>query len=157
MNTKCSKKILSTTAVATILLLFAFSAMCTPVSAATEAEIEQAIDDGMVWLSEQQNADGSWGASDKVARTGFAVVKFATHATMADPQEDPFDPLYEYSDEVIDGLNYIFLNAKTINIDPQHSGADDPDTNGNGIGVYFGGTYDTGIAMMAIAARILVG
>ena len=157
MNTKCSKKILSTTAVATILLLFAFSVMCTPVSAATEAEIEQAIDDGMVWLSAQQNADGSWGDWDKVARTGFAVVKFATHATMADPQEDPFDPLYEYSDEVIDGLDYIFLNAKIIDINVEH-GVDNPDTNGNGIGVYFTDecgwhqTYHTSIAMMAIAA-----
>ena len=157
MNTKCSKKILSTTAVATILLLFAFSVMCTPVSAATEVEIEQAIDNGMVWLSAQQNADGSWGSSNKVARTGFAVVKFATHATMADPQEDPFDPSYEYSDEVIDGLDYIFLNAKIININVEH-GVDDPDTNGNDMGVYFEGewgghqTYHTGVAMMAIAA-----
>jgi hypothetical protein len=151
-----SKKILPTV-FAAIIVISAFSAMCTPASAATDDEIEQAIANGMVWLSAQQNpSDGSWGDWDKVARTGFAVLKFETHATMADLPEDPFDPSYEYSDEVINGLNYIFANANTIDINVEHGGVDDPDTNGNGIGVYFtdGGhqTYQTGIAMMAIAA-----
>lgn len=141
---------LSTTIVAAIIVLFAFSAMCTSASAATDEEIEEAIANGTAWLASQQNSDGSWGDWDSVARTGFAVVKFATHATMADPAIDPFNSSYEYSDEVIGGLNYIFANANIIDIDLQPAG--DPDTNGNGTGVYFGGTYQTGIAMMAIAA-----
>jgi hypothetical protein len=153
MNKTSSKKIVSTTTVAAIIVLFAFAATCTPVSAATEEEISEAIASGMACLAELQNADGSWGSSDRVARTGFAVLKFETHAI--DHDQDPFDPLYEYSDEVITGLDYIFANAKIIDINMEHV-VDNPDTNGNGKGVYFTDdgheTYHTSIAMMAIAA-----
>ncbi|UCC32852.1 MAG: hypothetical protein JSW53_03360, partial [Candidatus Bathyarchaeota archaeon] len=123
-------------------------------SAATEEEIELAIEAGMVWLAGQQNPDGSWGDWSEVARTGFAVLKFETHAIRQ--CIDPLDPGYMYYDQVRNGLDYIFDNAWTISVGPQPAG--DPDTDGDGIGVYFVSpgdshrTYETGIAMMAIAA-----
>jgi len=152
MNKTSGKKILSTVLTA-IIVLSAFSAMCTPASAATEEEIEQAIVNGTAWLAAQQNPDGSWPGDwgwNSVATTGFAVLKLEMYAK--ELGYDPFDPEYEYSNNVVAGLNYIFANAHNINISVQPAG--DPDTNGNGIGVGIWAnhpTYETGIAMMAIA------
>ena len=135
-----------------VMLLSMFKAFTTTVTAATEAEINLAINLGMSWLATQQNVDGSWGIEAQVAKTGFAVLKFETHAVSMG--EDPLDPTYEYYDQVMSGLDYIFANASIISISPQPGG--DPDMDGDGIGVYFGAlglrTYETSIAMMAIAA-----
>jgi hypothetical protein len=119
-----------------------------------EEQIEEAIAKGLDWLASQQNADGSWGSGcDRVARTGLAVLKFETHAI-----EQGLDPLgddYEYSSQVADGLTYIMENAHEQAIDVQPAG--DPDADGDGIGTYFTDCgfhdiYNTGIAMMALAA-----
>jgi hypothetical protein len=126
-------------------------------------DICQAIEEGVAWLVRQQNADGSWGTDYPVAKTAFAVLKLETHATDPKPPDgcgyglaSPFDPAYPYADNVAQGLDYIFANAYTIDIGTQtHDGSvDNPDTNSNGKGVYFSGrrTYETSIAMMAIAA-----
>lgn len=123
-----------------------------PARAATEEEIEQAIVDGLAWLAAQQNPDGSWGSSCRVAHTGMAVLKFESRAI--ELGLDPMGDDYEYSDQVALGLDYIVANAHDIAIGVQPAG--DPDGNGNGKGVYFDDcgrpTYNTGIAMMAIAA-----
>ena len=125
-----------------------------PCMAATEEEIEAAIGLGVVWLAGQQNPDGSWGDWDQVGKTGFAVLKLETHAIRE--CIDPLDMAYEYYDQVRKGLDYIFANAWTMTIGLQPAG--DPDTDGDSIGVYFVSpadwhrTYETGIAMMAIAA-----
>jgi hypothetical protein len=119
-----------------------------------EEQIEESIARGLEWLASQQNADGSWGSScDRVARTGLAVLKFETRAI-----ELGLDPLggdYEYSEEVANGLDFIMANAHTQAIGVQPAG--DPDGDGDGIGVYFTDCgyheiYNTGIAMMALAA-----
>lgn len=108
--------------------------MAIPAQAATEDEIEESVAKGVEWLVGQQNPDGSWGDWDQVARTGFAVVKLEDRAY--ELGYDPFDDEYEYSENVIDGLDFIFGQAKS-----------------DVCGWYFGwGTYETGIAMMAIAA-----
>jgi hypothetical protein len=104
----------------------------------------------MAWLAGQQNPDGSWGVSNQVARTGFAVLKFETHAI--ENNIDPLNPSYTYYPQVRDGLNYIFSQAIILGISTQPHG--DPDTDGDGIGVYFPSNilYETGVAMMAIAS-----
>lgn len=123
--------------------------------AATPDEIEAAIDAGLEWLASHQNADGSWGASDRAARTGLAVLKFETHATFMGMS--PFDPAYIYSSNVEAGLGYILDNCHEVAIGPQDG--NDPDTNGNGIGVkahdpssVHHEMYETGIVLMAISA-----
>ena len=130
--------------------------------AATEQDIIDSTDAGMAWLAEQQTTTagiyfGSWGSSDRVGRTGLALLKFETHALNSDDPiyESPFDPTYEYSTTVAIGLDYIFGQAIAIAITTQ-AGVNNPDTNGNGMGIKFqtGGheIYNSSIALMAIVA-----
>ena len=158
-----SKKILSTAVVAAIIVLFAFTAMCATVSAATEDEIEQAIEDGLAYLASTQNpADGSWGIEDKPARTAIVLMKFEDRAK--ELGKDPFDndptsdTCYEYADNVIAGMNYLLSQAYIVTPLPtQIHGVnnDNPDSNGNGQGIAFGSswhqTYTTGLALCALS------
>ncbi len=129
-------------------------AMCGAAGAATDEQIQAAIDSGLVWLAAQQNTVvgpgyGSFGVSRPVAKTGLAVKKFE-HDAILRGHESPFDPEYLYHEVVEIGLEYIFKHAVIESIVVQPAG--DPDTDGDGIGVSFGGsTYETGIALMAIA------
>ena len=157
-----SKKILSTAVVAAIIVLFAFTAMCATVSAATEDEIEQATEDGLAYLASTQNStNGSWGIWDKPARTAIVLMKFEDRAK--ELGKDPFDndptsgTYYEYADNVTAGMNYLLSQAYIVTPLPtQIHGAnnDDPDSNGNGQGIAFGAghrTYTTGLALCALS------
>lgn len=166
---KSSKKTLSIV-LATILVFSAlavFAIGTASVRAATEEEIEQAIEDGITWLVAQQNpVDGSWPAYwENVATTGLAVLKLEMRAYELG-YDSPFDPNYEYHGNVTAGLNYLFGQSRLLNvtITPQNHTAgatgtiDDPDYNNNTLGVYAHGhtypfdTYDTGIVLSAISA-----
>ena len=154
MNTKSSKRIISTTVFAAIIVLLAFTAMCTSASAATDEEIEQAIINGTAWLASQQNTDGSWGTSNKVALTAFALMKLEERAYELD--KDPFDNVsgsptyYEYADNVTAGYDFLLPTyASVVDIHTQTHG--DPDFNNNGKGIKFGGTYYNGIVLSAIS------
>ena len=162
MNTKSGKRILSTTIVVAIIVFSAFAAMGTPVSAVTDEEKKDAIDDGLEWLADQQDpATGAWNLGYyPVASTAFAVLKFEHHAKEI-LGIDPFNDTYEYKDNISAGLKYIFNNTVCIDIDPQWNSTHllDPDVNlVNGKGIYFisPGTnrplYETGIVMMALEA-----
>ncbi len=109
--------------------------------AAAPDEIEQAISDGITWLVSRQEEDGSWNPwGDPVGHTGFAVVKLADRAF--ETGYDPFDPAYMYSTNVTVGLDFIFSQAAVSPCDNESI-------------VFASGhneTYNTGIAMMAIAA-----
>jgi len=121
--------------------------------------IEDAIEDGVVWLAGIQNQnDGSWGNKYSLAKTGLAVLnleKYAEDAAFA----SPFNTGYAYHTHVENGLDFIFANAYVTNIGQQTAG--NPDGDGDGKGVYFDlpgdenhtyRIYYTSIAMMAIAA-----
>jgi len=120
--------------------------------------IPASIESGIRWLVSQQNADGSWGTSqgdlkgEMVATTSFVLVKLEEYA-FEHGYTSPFDDAYPYNQNVINGLNYLFSQAKSISISAQPAG--NPDANGDGIGISFSDTrhdtYSTGIAMMAIA------
>jgi len=127
-----------------------------PANAASDSEINQAIEDGIVWLAGQQNSTtGSWGSvsSYLVSETGLVVKKFE-HYAMEKGYTSPFDPSYPYHTNVEKGLDYLLANAYTLSISTQLAG--DPDTDGDGIGVYFDNLgsghpiYQTGIALMVI-------
>lgn len=114
---------------------------------------EEAIEDGIAWLAAQQNSDGSWGNSFLLATTGLAVLNLELYALRQDPPLPPLDPVYAYSAQVRNGLNFIFANAYIAEIDQQFAG--NPDENDNGVGVYFAldgyEVYNTSIDMMPIA------
>ena len=131
------------------LLLTALAVFSSPVVAATAEEIQASIEAGTTWLVDQQNLDnGSW--ANCPSHTGFAVIKLEERAF--ELGLDPFDPAYSYKDAVEAGLNFIFQNASLVNIGMEPAG--NPDRDGDGRGVCFGGqtTYHTGICMMAVAA-----
>ncbi len=122
-----------------------------------EDQIEDSIAGGLAWLAAQQHPDGSWGGDlcDRVAVTGLAVLKFETRAI--ELGLDPTGVEYEYAAQVRNGLTFITANAQTVAIGMQPAG--NPDSDGDGIGVYFAPlgcefhqVYNTGIAMMALAA-----
>lgn len=139
----------------TVLLLFAYVLPIQTAAAASEEDIEEAIVAGLIWLASEQNTDGSWHRGtddyDRAGVTAFVVLKMEDRAIELG-FDDPFDPEYEYSDEVALGLDFIFSSAHPI------------DTDGDTVddAVYFADTggywwyhhfvYETSVAVMAIAA-----
>lgn len=113
------------------------------------ADCLESANRGVAWLVTQQNADGSWGQSVKVATTGFAVLKLETYA--AEIGMSPFDPGFIYVNQVRTGLDFLFLRAQPTAISPQLAG--NPDSNGNGMGIMWSGLmYENAISLMAVAA-----
>ncbi|RZB30254.1 MAG: hypothetical protein SRB1_02534 [Desulfobacteraceae bacterium Eth-SRB1] len=117
-------------------------------------ELAAAIGNGLQWLSQNQNPDGSWGDQYALAKTALAVLNLEKHALSCGLS--PLDTSYTYHTAVENGLNYIFANAYTTAIGSQPAG--NPDGDGNGIGVYFTAPdewhsiYYTSIVAMAIAS-----
>ena len=122
-----------------MLVIFACAVIPMTVSAASEAEIEQAIEDGTTWLLSQQNGDGSWGTSYQVGNTGLALANLGSRNHTA------------YSTEISDGLNYLFAHAHIVDISSEPSA--DTNSNGNGVAIYTSGfsMYEIGIAVIALA------
>jgi len=107
--------------------------MVPAVSAATPAEIDTAISNGVVWLATHQNAGGSWGSFFPTGETGLAVLKLEDRAI--ELGMSPFDPAYAYKSNVEDGLQYLFDNVNA-----------DGSINAEG----YEHVYTTSIALMAI-------
>lgn len=167
------KKITTGTLLA-ILLVSTIAVLAVVTESQTEEDIENAITNGVAYLAGKQNpADGSWGIWDdtKTAYTGLVLVKLQMRAYELG-YESPFDPEYLYSGNVTAGWSFIFstdgagnplyaLN-QTLSLQDHTGGAsgtvDDPDTNGNGYGIYFDNPwpfyqmYTTGIVLMALEA-----
>jgi hypothetical protein len=136
-----------------ILLVILLSSICGTVTAATPSDINEVIEDGVAWLAAQQNSStGHWQDGGYTAGpTGLALIALQERAF--ELGYTPFDPCYPYKQNVEKGLAYLFSQISVISISNQPHG--NPDTDGDGKGVYVKAqaeTYDTGIAMMAIAA-----
>ena len=123
-----------------------------PVQAATQLEIDQAIQDGLAWLATQQQVDGricQMPYPNPVAATAAAVLAFENEGHFPGGGT-------AYSGVVEDGLDFIFSYAKIVPIIPQPAG--DPDSDGDGNGVSFWDeavereVYETGMVMQAIVA-----
>jgi hypothetical protein len=115
---------------------------------ASQTDINSAIAKGLAYLSNTQNADGSW-SGYPVASTAEAVLAFENSAHYGWNTSDP------YHNTVQNGLNWLFSQASVQAIDGTNS-AGDPDTNGNGFGIGWYGdgqpVYETPMALMAIVA-----
>lgn len=156
------------TAVLLALLLLPMASMTPSSKAATEEEIEDSIVKGLAWLASQQNPDGSWDSDpyQTTALTGFALIKLQMRAYELG-FDSPFDQGYEYARNVYNGWVFIFnvtnnnpsyVTAQNMSLQTHDSRQDDPDLNGNGIGIYFHNptithtVYTTGICLMALEA-----
>jgi hypothetical protein len=138
------------------LVITAFAIIPSNVSAATEDEIEQAIEDGIAYLITQQDAGGGWRDGwDNInpGVTGLVLIKLQDRAYelgLYPFQTDDTQPdYYEYADEVILGWQYLLSNFwKQFFSDAYGS-----DTNGNGWGISVSNSdYFTGISLMTLAA-----
>ncbi len=148
------RKILSALAGLCILLFAAALYIDAPkADAATQTEIDTAIQKGLAWLATQQHpTDGYFGTSDTLANTATVVLAFENEGHFPGGGTT-------YSTVVEKGLDYIFSRAYKIPINVQTYGYagryDDPDTNGNGLGVYFEqsrAAYETGMVMQTLVA-----
>ncbi len=115
-------------------------------SAASQTDINTAIDKGLAYLASIQAGDGHWGGAYYVACTSMAVLAFENAGFHAGDGSI-------YALNVQNGLNYLFSTAHIQAIGVQPAG--DPDTNGNGMGIYFNDPwgqviYQTPMVLMAI-------
>ncbi|MGE5894516.1 MAG: hypothetical protein ACM34I_10710, partial [bacterium] len=111
--------------------------------AATQAQIEQSIANGLAWLATQQEPGGGWGYDPGFSDpgvTGLVLLKFVDRAKELglDPfDNDPASPTYyPYAGNVITGFEYIFSQMTS---------------DASGIHI-MNTTYYTSINAMAIAA-----
>jgi len=136
-------------------LLFVMLAFGPSAFAATDEAIAEAIEDGVTWLVDQQNADGSW-TPYGTATTCFALIKLQDRAYELG-FDSPFDTAYPYSENVIAAWEYVLDDPWTQTQVLSVQTAGDPDVNGNGYGVFFQYdgfhiNYPTGICLMALAS-----
>jgi hypothetical protein len=117
-------------------------------TAASQTDINNAIEKGLAYLNSTQASDGHWGDGwNPVASTAMAVLSFenAPNNHFGWNLTDP------YHTTVQKGLDWLFAGANVQPIGVQPAG--DPDSNGNGIGIYFSDgqpVYETPMALMAI-------
>jgi Prenyltransferase and squalene oxidase repeat len=95
------------------------------------AECERAVSNSLEWLKEKQNADGSWGGSNKSAMTGMVLLCFLGRC---ETPESPF-----YGDAVMKGIMFLVEQSKK-----NEYGAITDDFKGNS------GAYEHGIATYAL-------
>jgi hypothetical protein len=129
----------------------------------TEEEVRAAIAAGTAWLASQQEGDGSWPHYERCAVTAMAIKKLEHHAVdrrwgLGLPS--PFHEANPYKSHIEAGFAWLFANCaytKDIGVQP----AGDPDSDGDGIGVYWqwGGndwhqSYTTGLALMALCEAV---
>jgi hypothetical protein len=94
-------------------------------------ECERAVSNSLEWLKSKQNADGSWGGSNKAAMTGMTLLCFLGRC---ETPESPF-----YGDAVMKGIMYLVELSKK-----NEYGAITEDFKGNA------GAYEHGIATYAL-------
>jgi len=128
-------------------LIIFISSICGTTKAATPADINEAIEDGIAWLVDQQDSSGAWYNSEC---TGLALIALQERAF--ELGYTPFDPCYPYKENVEKGFECLFNAMEIISISTQPAGNPDTDDDGNGVRVNTGYSIRaTGIAMTAIA------
>jgi len=116
-----------------------------------QQRINAAIEDGMRWLYLNQDANGWWYDSSDyygMGNTGLVVLAFEENAHHGNNDRDEDI----YAETVQLGLDWIINHhGRKISINVQTAG--DPDTDGNGFGVYFStNVYANGIGCLSVAA-----
>jgi len=144
------KKVIGFLVLALVFFGFTFSPIRMPTAyAASQVDINIAIEKGLTYLNNTQDAAGHWGWY-AVATTATAVLAYenAPNNHFGWNLSDP------YHTTVQKGLDWLFGVAAIQSIAVQPAG--DPDSNGNGIGIYFPSDgnpiYETPMVLLAIVA-----
>ena len=77
--------------------------------AATQTQIDDALEAGAAYLASQQAPSGAWQTYRYVGTTGLAVTTLAHYAELL--EQDPLSPAYNYSSNITAGLDYIFSSG----------------------------------------------
>ena len=122
-----------------------------------DVEVNKAIDDGLWWLYKRKQSTGPsyyrWNnsrAGNHYANTTASAVQayeINGHLETGNPDEDP------YVNAVHGGIDYLLTTLRTYNMSLQ--GGEDPDSNGNGVGLSVNNNrriYETGAVMDAFVA-----
>lgn len=130
----------------------ASATLITPAQQPQISLVNQAIESGLAYLHQTMTRPdsntGFWESAHPVGTTAFATLAFLNQGYLATGGTDP-----TYSDTVQRGLNYLLNTLQKQDIDPQSAG--NPDTNGNGFGLYPDSDevlYTTGIVLMALTS-----
>ena len=115
-------------------------------AASQQTKINIAIEKGLLFLYLNQYPEGNWNGEDYIGATGMSVLSFEENGHL--PNNNYFEDVY--AKYVKKGLNYILSQAYTMPISVQPAG--NPDSDGDGLGVYFAGgnTYSNGIGFLAL-------
>lgn len=124
--------------------------------AATEAQKQEAIDSGLVWLSTHQNGDGSWsGSGYSAADTASALLAFIEQKNKPTGWNGQ-----NYTTTVTNGLNYLMTQATAVNVGLRPDGFN-ADVAGTGKGLYWGAqsetTYISGIVLSTLGRAVSSG
>jgi len=123
-----------------------------------KVDVNIAIENGLEWLYQVQDSDGSWAGNGFLeGPTGYVTLAFLNQGyRAADPAVSPAITDKEiYAEYVYAGLNYLFTHTRKQTLSPQTYG--DPDPTGEGGYYYYTSDwnrqiYETGMALMAIAS-----
>ncbi|RCK74494.1 MAG: putative alpha-amylase [Ignavibacteriae bacterium] len=122
-----------------------------PANADTTIRVNIAIEKGLLYLYKNQYPSGYWyDAYGNTGATGMSILAFEENGHL--PTNKPSYDIY--AEPVTNGLNYLFSQKASRNfISMQTYG--NPDTDGDGIGVYFTSNsskeqYANGIALLAV-------
>ena len=122
---------------------------------ATQTEIEAAIQDGVAWLADRQQDDGSWDGHTAITCFALGVLQQRAYDLGFDTWDDP---AYAFQDHITQAWQYVFTPTRTLKVSPLPlQPAGDPDSNGNGYGVSFRfddrhHVYAQGVCLMALEA-----
>ena len=113
----------------------------------TSTEIGEVIERGLAWMAATQESNGSWSGTYTLGNTASVVLAFEDEGHFPGSGST-------YAEVVEKGLDYIFSEAEILTPLPVQD-AGNPDSDGDGQGVYFSDdsqTYETGLCLMAIVA-----
>ncbi|MBC8445900.1 MAG: S8 family serine peptidase [Chloroflexi bacterium] len=119
-----------------------------------EVKVNKAIEDGLRWLYNRQYTDGKWRGYNGyyIAGTGEAALAFENQGHL--PSNDINEDIY--AEYIQMGLDYLLGQLSVQDLTNQ-TYIGNPDTNGNGIGLYWSGDrcpYFTPMGMMAIIGSL---
>lgn len=91
-----------------LVLVLVVSAVFAPAraNAATQEQINAALNKGVEWTATQQDPDGKWNVSRPVGSTGLALAVLGHYAHRLG--DTPLSATFPYRDNMQNGLNYIF-------------------------------------------------